>query len=227
MSAPQGSAEWLAERTGKVTASKVAAVMATTRAGAPTAERGNYLRQLVGERLTGMAAQTFVNFAMRQGTEREPAARSLYAIERGVMVEEVGFVQHPAIPGFGASPDGLVDDDGLVEIKCPMLETAVGWLMDGEVPAQHIPQMQAQMTCTGRQWCDLAVYQPDLPDDLALRVWRLERDDTAIAEMEEAVVAFLAEVDGAVARLRTAREEPEDDPIDDLIRGRIGMSMSG
>ena len=196
----QGSDEWKAIRCGKVTASRVADVVAKTKTGWG-AGRANYMAELVAERLTGEAASSYTNASMQWGTDMEPEARRAYSFYADADVTEVGFVPHPKIEMAGASPDGLVGDDGLVEIKCPNTATHIETLLDGNVPAKYVAQMQWQMACTGRKWCDFASFDPRLPERMRLFVRRIDRDDKMIAELEHAVVAFLAELDAKVAQL--------------------------
>ncbi len=203
----QGSAEWFAARLGKATASKIADITAKTKAG-PAASRVNYAAQLVAERLTGNPAETHTNGAMQWGTDTEAEARDAYRLHALCEVTEIGFVDHPTIAMSGASPDGLVDGDGLVEIKCPNTATHIATLLGKSVPAKYVSQMMWQMACTGRQWCDFASYDPRLPETMRLLVVRLLRDNAMIAEIEAEVSKFLAEVDETVAKL-TAAYEPE------------------
>lgn len=200
----QGTPEWFAQRLGKVTASRIADIMAKTKTGV-SASRGNYLAQLVAERLTGQAAESFKNGAMQHGTETEPQARMVYEAETGQIVTEVAMIQHPTIEMSGASPDGLVGGDGLVEIKCPNTSTHIASLLSDKVPSGYIPQMQWQMACTGRQWCDFVSYDPRLPEDMQLLIRRVPRDNTLIAEYEVEVVKFLIEVQDTVDRLVALR----------------------
>ncbi|MEN3973077.1 lambda exonuclease family protein [Sphingomicrobium sp. XHP0235] len=204
----QGSAEWFACRLGKVTASKLSDVMATVKSG-EAAGRRNYRAQLVAERLSGQAADTFTNAAMQWGTDTEAAAREAYERETLTPVVEVGFADHPTIPNSGASPDGLVGDDGLVEIKCPNTATHIDTLGGKPIDRKYLLQIQWQMACTGRAWCDFVSFDPRMPETMALSIQRVERDDTLIAEMEEAVTAFLGEVDTTVTELRNRYEQKE------------------
>ena len=155
----QRSEEWFAARIGKVTASRVADVIAKTKTGYSTS-RDNYMAQLICERMTGQKGESFTNAAMQWGTDQEPFARAAYELKMGVMVDETGLVDHPTIPMAGASPDGLVGEDGLVEIKCPNTATHIDTLLTQTVPAKYITQMQFQMACTGRQWCDFVSFDP-------------------------------------------------------------------
>ena len=196
----QGSAEWRAIRCGKVTASRVADVVAKTKSGWG-ASRANYMAELIAERLTGEAAAGFNNAAMQWGTDNEPDARTAYEFRTDAEVVQVGFVIHPSIPDSGASPDGLVLSDGLVEIKCPNTATHIETLIGQVVPSKYIPQMQWQMASTGRKWCDFVSFDPRLPESMRLAVMRVDRDDKLIASLEKDVADFLAEVEMKVTKL--------------------------
>lgn len=197
----QGSDEWKEARLGKVTASKIADVMAQGRSGQPSATRATYMGQLIAERLTGVPAESFKSEAMEWGNETEAQARNAYAFMRDVDVQEVGFIAHPTIEDSGASPDGFSGEDGLVEIKCPNTATHIKTVLSGAAPAQYIKQMQWQMACTGRQWCDFISYDPRLPEHMQMVVVRVERDEELIADMETAVTAFLAEMTDTIEQL--------------------------
>ena len=197
----QGSDEWLKARAGRVTASRVADLMAKTKSGA-SASRVNYMAQLISERLTGQPADSFTNAAMRHGTETEPEARAAYEMLTGADVVEVGFIPHPSIDGFGASPDGLVGDDGLIEIKCPNTATHIETLLAEKVPSKYNTQMQVQMLCTDRQWCDFISYDPRLPGDMRIWIKRVQRDDVFCAQIVAEVTKFLAEMDGKLDALK-------------------------
>jgi putative phage-type endonuclease len=196
----QRSDEWFAARIGKVTASRVADVLAKTKTGYSTT-RDNYMAQLVCERLTGQKSESFTNAAMQHGTETEPLARISYEVAQNVLVDEVGFVPHPSIIMAGASPDGLVGDDGLLEIKCPNTATHIETLLSQTVPGKYNTQMQFQMACTGRQWCDFVSFDNRLPVELQLFVKRVPRDNMYIRLMEEEIVKFLNELDIKIAQL--------------------------
>jgi len=196
----QGTPEWFAQRLGKVTASRVSDIIAKTKTGV-SASRVNYLAQLVAERLTGQAAETFKSGSMMHGTETEPMARMAYEAETGFMVTEVAMIQHGTIEMAGASPDGLVGEDGLVEIKCPKPSTHIATLIADKAPSGYIPQMQWQMACTGRAWCDFVSFDPRMPEDMQLFIKRVTRDNALIAEYESEVVKFLTEVQETVDKL--------------------------
>lgn len=199
----QGSDEWFAQRMGKVTASRIGDMMAKTKSGWG-ASRANYAAQLVAERLTGQPAETFSNTAMKWGTETEPEARAVYSFYSGLSVEECGFIPHPTISQSGASPDGLVGDSGLVEIKCPNTATHIETLLGGIVPSKYNYQMQWQMACTNRTWCDWVSYDPRMPESMRLFTKRIVRDNALLGELEAEVRAFLVEIDETVARLTRA-----------------------
>ena len=196
----QKSEEWFQARLGKVTASRVADVIAKTKTGY-SASRENYMAQLVVERLTNTQAESFTNAAMQWGTDQEPFARAAYELKMGVMVDETGLVDHPTIPMAGASPDGLVGEDGLVEIKCPKTATHIDTLLTQTVPAKYITQMQFQMACTGRQWCDFVSFDPRMPQKAQIFIKRVLRDDSFIKEIESEIKKFLAEVSAKVDQL--------------------------
>jgi putative phage-type endonuclease len=196
----QGSPEWFAQRVGKATASRIADIIAKTKTG-PSTSRANYLAQLVAERLTGNPAESFSNAAMQHGTETEPLARMAYEVATGRFVTEVDMVPHPRIEMSGASPDGLVGDDGLIEIKCPNTATHIDTLLTQKAPSKYVPQMMWQMACTGRQWCDFVSFDPRMPANMQLFIKRVDRDDALIAEYEAEVVKFLADVDKIVVSL--------------------------
>jgi putative phage-type endonuclease len=196
----QRSPEWFASRLGKVTASRVADVIAKTKSGY-SASRDNYMAQLICERLTGQQGESFTNAAMTWGTETEPLARSAFEAYADVMVEEVGFVPHPTIEMSGASPDGLVGLFGMLEIKCPNTATHIDTLLSQTVPGKYITQMQWQMRCCERQWCEFVSFDPRLPQDLQLFVKRVEFDPEYVAMLEKEVIQFLAELNDKVNKL--------------------------
>lgn len=201
----QGSEEWLAARLGKVTASRMADVMAKTKSGWG-AGRANYMAELICERLTGSQADRFTNAAMQHGTETEPQARVAYEFMTGNAVAEIAFVDHPTIGMSGASPDGLVGDDGLIEIKCPNTATHIDTLLNDTVPDKYRKQMLWQMACTGRRWCDFVSFDPRLPPDLQLWITQVIPEPGEIAELETAVSAFILEMDEKIQALQKKYE---------------------
>ena len=197
----QRSSEWFSARLGKVTASRVADIVSKTKSGYSTS-RANYMAELIVERLTGKAAEHYQNAAMFWGTNTEPLALSSYEDRTGGLVEEVGFVPHPTIPMSGASPDGMVNEDGLVEIKCPNTSTHIETVLGQEVPAKYLPQMQWQMACTGRDYCDFVSFDPRLPDGMKIFVRTVRRDVEMIRNLEEEVSKFLAEIEAKIEQLK-------------------------
>ena len=189
----QGSEEWLKIRLGKVTASGVADVLAKTKSGI-SASRGNYLIKLAIQRVTGVVEEGFTNDAMQWGIDNEAQARVAYEVVSGNFVDQVGFVEHPSIKWFGCSPDGLINNNGLVEIKCPNSATHWSYIKDDGPPTKYYIQMQAQMACTGRAWCDFVSFDPRMPERSKLFIKRVMREDDYIAEMEAEVKKFLDEV---------------------------------
>ena len=199
ITAEQGSPEWLAARAGKVTASMISNVLAKPE----TAAYRDYQAQIVAELLTGKPqGSDFTNAAMEFGTENEPFARSAYEVSTGFTVDEVGLVLHPTIDRAGASPDGLVGSDGLVEIKCPKVATHLAYICAGVVPTKYRNQMLWQMACTERGWCDFVSFRPDLPEHLQLFVIRFQRDEAKIKELITAVNSFLVQVDEMLKKLK-------------------------
>lgn len=197
--AEQGTEEWLRERMGKVTASKISDVMMD----ASKAGYQNYRAQLVCERLTGQPTKTFKSRAMEQGNEVEPQARAVYSLETGLMVEEVGFIPHPTIEGAGCSPDGLVGPDGMVQLKCPEPKTHIEYLMGKAIPRVYALQLQWEMACTGRMWTDFSSYNNDLPEEMRIKIIRVNRDPRKIVELEVATRDFLTEVEQMVKDLKS------------------------
>ena len=195
----QRTDEWFAARIGKVTASRVADVIAKTKSGYG-AGRANYLADLVVERLTGQKAQGFSNAAMEWGTQTEPQARAAYSAKTGILVEEVGFIDHPTVAMSGASPDGFAEE-GLIEVKCPNTATHLEYVLAELPPLKYFTQMQWQMACTGRPWCDFVSFDPRLPERLQLLVVRVPRDDNYIKMLEQEVIVFLQELDDKLNKL--------------------------
>lgn len=203
--ATQRDDDWYAARCGKATASRFKDAMATLKNGSPAQAQRDYLTELVVERLTQMPAQRYATAAMQWGTEQEAPARAAYEQRTGVAVEETGFVAHDTLMA-GCSPDGLVDWDGLIEIKCPYNSAVhIETLLSG-MPAEHMPQVQGQMWITGRQWCDFVSYDPRMPEPLQLYVQRIHADPKAIADLAFGISAFLKEVGSKVEALRRLAE---------------------
>jgi putative phage-type endonuclease len=195
----QRTDDWFAARLGKVTASRVADVIAKTKTGYG-AGRANYMADLVVERLTGQKASSFSNAAMEWGTQTEPQAKAAYAAKTGILVEDVGFIDHPTVAMSGASPDGFAED-GLIEVKCPNTATHLEYVLAELPPLKYFTQMQWQMACTGRPWCDFVSYDPRLPERLQLLVVRVPRDDDYIKILEQEVTTFLQELDDKLNKL--------------------------
>ncbi|EAR2619360.1 YqaJ viral recombinase family protein, partial [Salmonella enterica subsp. enterica serovar Sandiego] len=195
------SPEWFAARCGKVTASRLYDVMARTKSGY-AASRQNYMAELICQRLTGKPEEGFTNAAMMRGTELEPVAREMYALnEFDAVISEVGLIDHPTIAGFAASPDGLVNDDGLIEIKCPNTWTHLQTLKTGVPKRQYLLQMHAQMMCTGRKWCDFVSFDDRLPPELAYFKTRINFDEVLAEEIEQEVVKFLTELETEIQNI--------------------------
>ena len=186
----QGTEEWLQARCGMITASRIGDVMARTKSGY-AASRKNYLAELLVERMTGIPTEGFTSKEMQWGTDHEPEARAVYEFETGELVEEVGFIVHPNIPYSGASPDGLVGKEGMVEFKCPNTATHIQTIMSQTVPHRHYVQMQWQMLCAERKWCDYVSFDPRIRHQgLVMFMQRVEADkdfqNEAIKEVMDA-----------------------------------------
>lgn len=204
----QGSPEWLAARAGSLGASQVADALARTKSGWG-ASRANVRAQLIRERLTGNPTETFTSAAMQRGKDLEPQARAMYSFQTGYEVEEIALVRHPEIDGSHCSPDGLCGDTGLVEIKC-CGDARHHEILNGSEPEErYVKQCLWQLACTGRDWVDLAYFNPDWPAEMQLVVRRIDRDAAAIEEIEEEVSKFLSEVKEAVADLRARYMQKE------------------
>jgi putative phage-type endonuclease len=202
----QGTDAWQQIRVGRVTASRVADVVARTKTGWG-AMRANYMTELITEKITGEPAPHYTNAAMQWGTDHQPMAQAAYEFRNNCEIVSVGFVLHPTIIDSGSSPDGLVGDDGLVEFKCPNTTTHIDyWLSDG-VPGNYHTQIQYQLACTGRKWCDWVSFDPRLPEYLKLCVRRVKRDDEVIEKLENDVRKFLAEMSDKLARLTAKLEK--------------------
>ena len=197
----QGTPEWKALRLGKITASRVSDVIAQIKSG-EAASKTEYRIELVCERLTGKETDGYTNAHMERGIELEPFARAAYEVRQGVFVEQVAFVDHPTVSNAGASPDGLVGDDGCIEIKCPMVKTHIKTILDKKAPSKYLPQMQWQMACTGRKWVDFVSYCPDLPENMQIFIARVDRDDEYIGMLEDAVRVFDSEIETMIERLK-------------------------
>ena len=197
----QRTEEWFAARCGKVTASRVADIIAKTKTG-PSASRENYLAQLVCERLTGKPAESYSNSAMIHGTETEPYALAAYESRMDILVTEVGFIDHPWITNSGASPDGLAAE-GMVEIKCPNTATHIETLLTKTVPAKYITQMMWQMACANRPWADFVSFDPRLPERHQLFIKRINYDPEMVNLLENSVIQFLGDVDLKIQQLES------------------------
>lgn len=197
----QGSDAWKQARLGHVTASNMADVMSKGKGNAEAIGRYKYKVKLLAERLTNTAGESFTNAAMEWGVEQEQFAAIAYESAMNMFTDKTGFWLHPTILWLGVSPDRLVGDDGLIEIKCPNTSTHLGYLFDGKVPADYYKQIQCQLWVTGRQWCDFVSYDPRLPKRNQLLIVRTERDESLIKEMETETVKFLGEINQLIIKL--------------------------
>ena len=204
----QGTDEWKALRLGKVTASRVSDVSVKTKTGYG-AGRKNYMAELVVERLTNQPTDFFMSKDMAWGTEQEKFALAEYEMKYSILVDKIDFVNHPTIPMSGASPDGLVGSDGLIEIKCKKTGNHIEDLLGASIDKSHLDQMMWQMACTGRQWVDYVCYDPRIPEGLQMHIKRVKRDDVYIKGMESEVIKFLKELDEQIESLLKLKEKNE------------------
>lgn len=201
----QRTDEWFQERIGKVTASRISDATAKTKNG-EAATRTNYRLELVTERLTGKKAEGFTNSYIQWGIEQEPYAREAYEKAKNEFVIETGFILHPSINMSGASPDGLVAEDGLIEIKCPASSTMLSYVSSGNIPEKYRKQMAWQIICTGRKWCDFVSYDPRLPEGLQLWVKRYEPTNEELSQLESEVIEFLKSVDELQQQIESMKD---------------------
>lgn len=202
----QRTDEWFQARLGKVTASKISDVLAKIRSG-EAAVRRNYKMQLATERLTGQKTDSYINQAMQDGIDREDTAREIFEIVRDIKVDQVGFIDHPTIKMAGASPDGLLPDNGVLEIKCPVETTHTTNLLERKLPSRYVSQVQWQMACTGADYANFVSYNPNFEPKLQLIYLDVERDNEYIEMLEEEVSTFLTEVDDIINILRELNKE--------------------
>jgi putative phage-type endonuclease len=206
VTAEQRSPEWFKQRLGKVTASRVSDILKTIKNGSPAASRRNYAAQLVSERLTGRSHDRFYNNEhMDWGRDQEPAAKEAYTARTGLDISEVGLIEHPEIAFAAASPDGLVGDDGLVEIKCLLTANHIDMLLEEDVKDEYRYQVLWQLACTRRKWCDFISFDPTMPEDMQLFIKRFVFDDKEIEALENEIKTFLHEVAETVERLQKLR----------------------
>lgn len=198
---PQDSPEWATARLGCATASRIADLTARTKTGWG-ASRANYMAELIAERLTGEPSPSYISPAMQWGTNHEEDAIAAYELRTDCDALPGGFVLHPTIGHAGASPDRFVGDDGLLETKCPLTATHIDTLLTKTVDGKYVKQMQWQMACTGRRWCDFISFDPRMPERMSLFIKRIKRDDDMIRDLEKEVIDFLKELDAKVNSLR-------------------------
>jgi putative phage-type endonuclease len=203
----QGSDTWHQMRLGKVSASRMAELLAKTKTGAFAASRAKYMAQLLCERMTGEPTEFFTSQAMQRGVDVEPVARAAYEAENLTSVEQVAWVEHPTIPFSGCSPDGLVGEHGLIEIKCKEIHNHLDSILNDKIDPDHQSQMMWQMACTGRKWCDYVCFDDRAPEGLQLFVKRLERNDELIQKMEDEVRTFLKDLESMIQKLNEIKEK--------------------
>lgn len=225
----QLSHEWFQARCGRVTASEVTAVMSFLKSGkGETEKRRDYKTSIISEILTGKVdMEGFCSTSMLWGQEHEGEARNAYELQTGMLVRSVGFVVHPILDRAGSSPDGLVDNDGGIEIKCPKTKTHLAAILSDEIPEEYLPQMHFNMACCERQWWDFISFDPRLPEPLQMFTKRLIRDNEKIDELEKGVSAFLLEVDQIIAGLKARVGDFPHGKLYDQEQSEIESSREG
>ena len=183
----QRSDEWYAVKCGKISASSVSDVLA----GGKGITRKKYMMRLLAENVSGIPQETYKNGAMEWGIETEPLAKRAYEDSNYVAVKEVGFVE---IDEFtGCSPDGMIGDDGLIEIKCPNTSTHLGYILENKMPSEYVLQVQMQLWVCDRKWCDFVSYDPRVPKRPLWSI-RVERNEEKITEIKDGIKKFVAEM---------------------------------
>lgn len=202
----QSSPEWVVCRIGRITGSRVPDALKTIKSGAFAASRIDYAYDLALERLTGEPQGPDLSNVswVQDGKAWEADARALYEFRYNVTVEQIGFATHDELPMFGASPDGLIGDDGVLEIKAPKAKTHLQYLLGKVPPADYLGQMDAEIVCTGRKWCDFVSYNPKFPPHLQFFCVRYTPEQEKLRELEKAVVVFDGEVEAILEKLKTA-----------------------
>ena len=198
----QGSELWLMQRRGHLSASRLHDAVTKGARGSYSAKRADIMWTLIEERITGQAAPHFVTADMQHGIDTEPQAKAAYAFLTDRAIADAPYVPHAYIPMTGASPDGYVEDDGLIEIKCPKTKTHLQTLAAKQVPPQYITQMQWQMECTWRHWCDFVSFDPRLPVEYQIWIQRVQRDDAMIEMLKDEITKFEDEINTLMESLK-------------------------
>lgn len=204
----QGTPEWLEARLGIATASRFGDIMTTIKSGESSA-RKNYRAELTAERLTGVRTEGFKSAAMEWGSEYEPVARTAYELKTGLVTQTAGIFLHNKLRA-GASPDALIGEDGLLEIKCPNTATHLETLLTKKVPKLYYWQVMGQLWITGRNWCDFVSYDPRMPVNARMFVKRIFLDEDAIEDLEYSVEDFLTSVDEQVNFVKNYKENEDE-----------------
>jgi putative phage-type endonuclease len=198
----QGSPEWFELRYGWITASMFKAVISKGKGSAPSKTRLSYMYQVAAEAVSELRQESFTSEYMEWGTETEPQAREMYEFVSGNSVEEVTFIRLGNDHKIGCSPDGIIGDDGMIEIKCPKTTTQVETFLAGKMPTVHKAQVQGQLWVSGRQWCDFVSFDPRIDGEASYFCERVQRDDEYIKELEDKCFAFEADLIEVVNKLR-------------------------
>lgn len=203
----QRSEEWHKARYGWATASRLGDLMAKAKSG-ESASRAKYKAQVICERLTNQPYSSgFNSAAMQRGTEKEPIAIQAYEALKLCEVKPASFIRHPSIHYAGASPDGFVGGSGLIEVKSPESHTHWNTLKTEKIDRRYMLQMQFQMACTERDWCDFVSFDDRFPPEFSIFVKRVDRDEDMINNIENEVIKFLEEVKAEIESAQGRQNE--------------------
>lgn len=192
----QGTPEWFSARAGRPSASNFDKIVTTK--GEPSKQAQKYMYQLAAERVTGKVEESYTNATIERGKEMEAEARKFYELTHDVKIGQVGLCFPDKKKLYCASPDGLVGEDGLIEIKCPMAFASVGYLLDGTLPTDYIQQVQGQMLVTGRKWVDFLSYYPGLKPMLV----RVNRDERFLLALDGELKKFCIQLEEIVEKIK-------------------------
>ncbi|MDC0183035.1 YqaJ viral recombinase family protein [Nitrosomonadales bacterium] len=201
MTAPQGTQEWLKKRLGKITSSTIHKIMSSKE---NSSTRTRLMQDLIFERISGSPTKNIVTAPMARGLELESEARKAYELQNEIVILS-GFIEHPTIKDAGASPDGLIGDDGLIEIKCLNKKSHEEIIRKQVLPRQYYIQIQFQLACTQRLWCDFVAYHPDA--DKPLYVQRIKPEIKLIKEIHEKALVFISEVEEKYREMKKRNSE--------------------
>ena len=191
---PQQTEAWYKAKAGVPSASSFNKII--TSKGEKSTQTKKYMYRLAGEKITGMTEETYQSAAMQRGCELEDEARTFYEMTYGKEVKQVGFCIEEGLGG--CSPDGLVDEDGQIEIKCPSMAVHVGYLLDAKLPTEYFQQVQGQLLITGRKYCDFISYFPAIKPFII----RVKRDEVFLKRLEVELKVFCKQLDEIIEKIK-------------------------